>query len=184
MIDTRSIIYTAESAALATATICSTALLSRLTTSNWIPAIGIAALGLGALAACLIMQQRRIAAHGNPHNGGNYRIATIMITCAVYATFRAMLYWHDDHNLEASSYAIIAIACCTGALSYIVQNHDWRLSWQSPSCTQCQLPFTEERPRIEWTLNLPRPGSEIFKSTDVCRPCSMTLLLTWVKPKP
>ena len=117
MIDRRSIAYIAENAALATPTVCSAALLGRLTAGNWIQAIAITALGLGALIAYLLMRQRRIAAHGNPRNGGNYRIATILITCAVYATLRAVLYWNDNHTLEASTYGVITIACCTAALS-------------------------------------------------------------------
>ena len=184
MIDRRSIVYIAENAALATPTVCGAALLGRLTTGNWIQAIAITALGLGALIAYLLMRQRRIAAHGNPRNGGNYRIATILITCAVYATFRAVLYWNDNHILEASTYGVITIACCTTALSCFLWNRDWRLGWPPPSCTHCQLPFTEERPRIEWTLDLPGPGSQIFKSTNVCRPCSITLILAWVQPAP
>ena len=88
---------------------------------------------MGALAACLLMRQRRIPAHGNPHNGGNYRIATIMITGAVYATLRVALYWNDDHILEASTYGVIAIACCAGALSCFLWNHDWRLPLSSTS---------------------------------------------------
>ena len=183
MIDKSSIVYIAESAALATAAICGTVLLGRLATNNWIQAIAIIALGLSVLAAYLLIRQHWITAHGNPRNGGNYRIATIMITCAVYATIRAVLYWNDVHPIEAGTFAIIAIAC-VGTIPGFLWNRNWRLTWQPPQCAHCQLPFTTERPRIEWTIHLPAPSSRTFKSSDICRPCSVALILTWVQPAP
>ena len=38
-------------------------------------------------------------------------------------------------------------------------------------------------PRIEWQFNLPGPGSKTFKSSDLCRPCSVSTIVQWVEPK-
>ena len=148
MIDKRSIVYIAESAALATAAVCGAALLGRMATGDLPQAVAITALGFAALGVCLLIRQHRTAAHGNPQNGSNYRTAIILITFAVYAAIRAVLDWNHDQNLAAGAFAIISIACA-GTIPGLPWNRNSLLSWPSPSCAHCQLPFTAERPRIE-----------------------------------
>ena len=182
MIDKRSIVYIAESAALATAAVCGVALLGRMATGDLPQAVAITALGFATLVVCLLIRQHRTAAHGNPQNGNNYRAAIILIAFAVYAAIRTFLEWNHDQNLTAGAFAIIAIAC-TATIPGLLWNRNWLLCWQSPSCAHCQLPFTAERPRIEWQFNLPGPGSKTFKSSDLCRPCSVSTIVKWVEPK-
>ena len=181
MIDKRSIVYTTESAALATTAICGNALLGKMATGDLPQIIAITALGFAALCVYLLVRQHRITAHGNPQNGSNHRTAIVLITFAVYAAIRAALSWNHDQNLAAGAFAVIAIVC-TGTIPGFLWNRNWLLCWQSPSCTNCQLPFTTEHPRIEWTIDLPGPGSRTFKSSDVCRPYSVSMILNWVKP--
>ena len=148
MIDRRSIFYIAENAALATAAVCGAALLGRIATSDLPQPIAIAALGFAALVVYLLIRQRRTTAHGNPQNGSNYRTAIILIAFAVYATIHTFVDWNHDQNLTAGAFAVIAIAC-TATIPGLLWNRNWLLCWPSPSCADCQLPFTAERPRIE-----------------------------------
>ena len=183
MIDRRSIVYIAENAALATAAVCGAALLGRIATGDLPQATAIAALGFAALGLCLLIRQHRTTAHGNPQNGSSYRTAIILITFAVYAAIRTVLDWNHDQNLAAGAFAIIAIACA-GTTPGLLWNRNWLLCWPSPSCAHCQLPFTAERPRIQWSFNLPGTGSRTFKSSEVCRPCSISIIVSWIGPKP
>ena len=182
MTDQQSIVYTAENAALATAAVCGAALLGRVATGDLPQVIAIAALGFAALVVYLLIRQHRTSTHGIPQNGSNYRTAIILIAFAVYAAIRTFVDWNHDQNLTAGAFAVIAIAC-TATIPGLLWNRNWLLCWQPPSCAHCQLPFTAERPRIEWEFNLPGTGSRTFKSSEVCRPCSVSTIVKWIEPK-